>query len=70
MNDSICIEDFCGYTEPGHFPSQYWADYVPSTGILSFGGDWSFMPDLVLFVIPTALDCKMMVEYYQQFMEV
>ena len=64
-NSPICVEDFSGHIEPGHFFTQYWADYDPLTHILSFGGDWNFMPDLFVSVKPTALDCKMLVEYYQ-----
>jgi hypothetical protein len=40
-NNPVCIEDFCGYSEPGHFPVQYWADWYPQTGFCYFGGDWS-----------------------------
>lgn len=64
-NSPLCIEDFSGYIEPGHFFTQYWADYNPVTGLLSFGGDWSDVPDLLVSSKPTALDCKMLVEYYR-----
>jgi len=44
--DSVCIEDFCGYAEPGHFFTQFWADYYPSEKVVRFGGDWREIPNL------------------------
>lgn len=46
MKDGICIEDFCGYAEPGHFFTQFWADYFPQERVTRFGGDWREVPDL------------------------
>ena len=39
-NNPICIVDFCGYYEPGHFPLQFWAFWFPAEAIVKFGGDW------------------------------
>ena len=37
---TICIIDFCGYFEPGHMPTTFWADWHPETKLITFGGDW------------------------------
>jgi hypothetical protein len=45
--DSIYIEDFNGYLEPGHLRVSFWADYHPATGHTVYGGDWCGVPDLI-----------------------
>jgi hypothetical protein len=43
---SVCIEDFCGYTNPGHFPISFAADYFPRLGFTRFTGAWWNVPDM------------------------
>lgn len=40
MSESTCLIDFCGYSEPGHYPISYWADWNPATKLVTFGGEW------------------------------
>lgn len=40
----ICVYDFEGYTEIGHFPVSVWADWDPESGLLYFGGGWNISP--------------------------
>ena len=54
--DTICIEDFCGYTSPGHFFTQFWADWSKSEEMLFFGGDWDKIPPMPAVKEPTADD--------------
>lgn len=42
---SICVFDFCGYSEPGHFPISMWADWDGEKTV--FGGDWQDIPDML-----------------------
>ena len=50
---SVCVEDFCGYSHPGHFPTSFWADYYPTLGFTRFGGDYWNIPDLYTVTEPT-----------------
>lgn len=50
---ALCVEDFCGYTTPGHLPVQYWADWCPVTSMVYFGGDWCDVPPLPCAAMPT-----------------
>jgi len=43
---SVCVEDFEGYSYPGHFHTAFWADYYPSLGFTRFGGDHWNVPDM------------------------
>jgi hypothetical protein len=43
---SVCVEDFSGYTNPGHFPTTFSADYFPRLGITRFSGEWQDVPDM------------------------
>jgi len=54
MSNSICVEDFCGYTSPSHFPLNFWADWYPDTGLTKFGGDWQGIPDMYTKECPTS----------------
>lgn len=49
----VCIEDFCGYTSPGHFPISFSADYYPRLGITRFLGAWWNVPDMPSTSEPT-----------------
>jgi hypothetical protein len=42
----VCIEDFCGYTHPGHFHVAFWCDWIAAEGAVVFGGDWQEVPDM------------------------
>ena len=53
---SVCIEDFCGYTNPGHFPISFAADYFPRLGFTRFTGAWWNVPDMESGQEPTELD--------------
>jgi hypothetical protein len=46
-----CVADFCGYSEPGHFPTSYWAHWDGSQVV--FGGDWWEVPNMPSPVEPT-----------------
>lgn len=52
QTDDICIEDFCGYISPGHFPYSYAADYCPQDHVVRFTGDWSDVPDMPSETVP------------------
>jgi hypothetical protein len=54
MSTSICVEDFNGYSEPGHFPISYWADWDPDKQMLYFGGDWAHVLPMPSATLPTA----------------
>ena len=49
----ICIEDFCGYTTPSHFPVAFWCDWIAAEQVVRFGGDWGEVPDMPAPVLPT-----------------
>jgi hypothetical protein len=53
---SICIEDFCGYTQPGHFPISFAADYFPRLGFTRFTGAWWNVPDMESMREPTEVE--------------
>ena len=53
---SVCIEDFCGYSNPGHFPTSMSADYFPRLGFTRFTGEWWNVPDMPSDSEPTELD--------------
>jgi len=46
IDSAICIEDFCGYTSPGHFPITFSADWIPSRRKTYFTGDWESVPPM------------------------
>lgn len=46
--ESVCLEDFTGYTVPGHFPVGYCADYRFDSQLVTFGGDWCDTPPMYL----------------------
>ena len=48
----ICVYDFSGYTEQGHFPLDCWADYEPDQRTTIFGGDWHDIPPMPSGDIP------------------
>jgi hypothetical protein len=52
-DDSICIEDFCGYTSPGHYPISFSADYFPAERLTHFTGDWGNIPPMPSNTAPT-----------------
>jgi hypothetical protein len=52
-NKDVCAYDFNGYTDPGHFPSAYWADWCPFRESVEFGGDWSEIPAMPAKTYPT-----------------
>lgn len=47
----ICVFDFCGYLEPGHFPISMWADWDGEE--VTFGGEWVNIPPLKTRKKPT-----------------
>ncbi len=51
--ETICVEDFCGYSSPGHFPVSFWADYYPTLGFTRFGGESWNIPDMPCTSEPT-----------------
>lgn len=61
MHNSVCVFDFNGYSEPGHYPIAQWADYIPGVRAgdeatdsrVVFGGDWSDVPDWIVDHEPT-----------------
>lgn len=55
---SVCVEDFCGYSQPGHFPTQFWADYFPQLGFTRFGGDHWNVPDMPCTCEPSEEEIK------------
>lgn len=44
LEKDICIVDFAGYSEPGHFPVSVFADWDGM--VVRFGGDWEGIPDM------------------------
>lgn len=59
QEESYCCLDFCGYTSPGHFLIQYWADWYPNDkGRVIFGGDFSEVPDMFSRELPTEERCR------------
>ena len=50
---SVCVEDFEGYSMPGHFHTSFWADYYPTLGFTRFGGDYWNIPDMFTNTEPT-----------------
>jgi hypothetical protein len=53
---SVCIEDFCGYSSPGHFPVSLSADWFPDEAVTHFTGDWSDTPPMASPTQPTEED--------------
>jgi hypothetical protein len=43
---SVCIEDFCGYTSPGHLPITFSADWFPEEQLTHFSGEWADVPPM------------------------
>ena len=50
---TICVEDFCG-TDDMNNPVQYWADWRPATGMVTFGGLWGSVEPVYFPTQPTA----------------
>ena len=44
QNKDVCVFDFCGYSEPGHFPVSMWADWDGEKTM--FGGEWQGIPEM------------------------
>jgi hypothetical protein len=61
---SICVFDFYGYAQPGHFLTSMWAFWHPSRGIVRFGGDWSHIPDMIAKTEPSESD---IIKYAEKF---
>lgn len=53
LSTMICVEDFNGFLEPGHFPISYWADYDKTKNVVHFGGDWNDVPDMKSKTLPS-----------------
>jgi hypothetical protein len=53
VSTSICIVDWNGRYKPSGFPGTFWADYWPNEKVVTFGGDWSDVPDMPSAVEPT-----------------
>lgn len=58
MSESIRLVDFCGYTSPGHFPITYWADWNPSTKLVTFGGEWVEVSPIISETEPTETEIE------------
>jgi hypothetical protein len=54
--ESICIEDFCGYSNPGHFPTTFSADWFPAESLTHFTGEWCDCPPMPSATQPTEED--------------
>lgn len=61
--ETICLIDFCGYSEPGHFPTSYWADWNPATKLITFGGEWQEISPVMSETEPTDSEIDLLQEF-------
>jgi hypothetical protein len=63
LEKDVCIVDFNGYSQPGHFPVSFWADWDGSKVV--FGGDWQEIPDMPTDKEPTEDEVHAWVKEHQ-----
>ena len=62
----LCVIDFTGFIEPGHFTTSYWADYDKVKHVVHFGGDWSDIKHMKTSRLPSSSEVAQYVTDYRK----